>query len=241
MAKKTKKSKSKKSGKTRTIVTMGKKGKGTSRSVISKSDLPTISVGVTKVKLNEVQESLLRSLIKKHGAESVEVKGYIMQIVDENRSQNYFKPGAELPENLGKQFDGKKWIDHPYSDAIREAFKLKEQSKTNDPVNNPQHYTDGKIEVIDFIEDKKLGFHLGNAIKYIARAGKKDPSKRLQDLKKAEWYLKREIKNMEEKKITTEKEKLDPLALGILGVGFLGALLKHTKKLTKEITKKPKA
>ena len=47
----------------------------------------------------------------------------------------------------------------------------------NDPVNHPSHYTDGKIEVLDFIEDKKLNYHRGNAIKYICRAGKKDPEK----------------------------------------------------------------
>lgn len=62
-----------------------------------------------------------------------------------------------------------------------------------DPVNRPSHYTDGKIEVIDFIEDKKLGFHLGNAVKYIARAGKKDPAKKVEDLQKAVWYILREI------------------------------------------------
>lgn len=56
----------------------------------------------------------------------------------------------------------------------------------SDPVNKPSHYTDGNIEVIAFIEDKKLGFCLGNAVKYIARAGKKDPSKEIEDLKKAE-------------------------------------------------------
>lgn len=54
-----------------------------------------------------------------------------------------------------------------------------------DYVNHPPHYTDGKIEVIDFIEDKRLGFHLGNAVKYIARAGKKDPEKTSEDLQKA--------------------------------------------------------
>ncbi|RIV23636.1 DUF3310 domain-containing protein [Fibrisoma montanum] len=63
----------------------------------------------------------------------------------------------------------------------------------NDPVNHPAHYTDGQIEVIDFIEDKKLGFCLGNAVKYIARAGKKDPTKTVEDLQKARWYLDREI------------------------------------------------
>jgi Protein of unknwon function (DUF3310) len=66
----------------------------------------------------------------------------------------------------------------------------------NDPVNHPAHYTDGKIEVIDFIEDKNLGFHLGNSVKYIARAGKKDPAKEIQDLEKAKWYLERRINNL---------------------------------------------
>ena len=69
-----------------------------------------------------------------------------------------------------------------------------EPAPENDPVNHPSHYTDGKIEVIDFIEDKGLNFHLGNTVKYVARAGKKDPSKAVQDLEKARWYLDREIR-----------------------------------------------
>lgn len=69
-------------------------------------------------------------------------------------------------------------------------------SEVNDEVNKPAHYTDGKIEVIDFIEDKKLGFHLGNTVKYVARAGKKDPTKTIQDLEKAKWYLEREINRL---------------------------------------------
>ena len=67
----------------------------------------------------------------------------------------------------------------------------------NDNVNHPSHYTDGKIEVIDFIEDKKLNFHRGNAVKYIARAGKKNPEKEVEDLKKAAWYINREIERLE--------------------------------------------
>ena len=70
----------------------------------------------------------------------------------------------------------------------------------NDPVNRPAHYTDGRIEVIDFIEDKQLGYHLGNAVKYISRAGKKDPEKTAEDLKKAVWYLNRYIDRLEEAK-----------------------------------------
>ena len=70
---------------------------------------------------------------------------------------------------------------------------------TEDKVNHPSHYTYGKIEVIDFIEDKELNFNLGNVVKYVARAGKKKSSgkslesKALEDLKKAKWYLDREI------------------------------------------------
>lgn len=69
---------------------------------------------------------------------------------------------------------------------------------TNDPVNRPSHYTDGNIEVIDYIEDKKFGFHLGNAIKYISRAGKKNKDKEIEDLKKSIWYIERYIENIEE-------------------------------------------
>ena len=63
----------------------------------------------------------------------------------------------------------------------------------SDIINSPSHYTDGGIETIDFIEAKKLDYHLGNVVKYVSRAGKKDPAKKLEDLKKARWYLEREI------------------------------------------------
>lgn len=68
-----------------------------------------------------------------------------------------------------------------------------------DFVNHPSHYTDGGIETIDFIEAKHLPYHLGNTVKYISRAGKKDSAKTLEDLKKAKWYLDRYIKIMEDK------------------------------------------
>ena len=68
----------------------------------------------------------------------------------------------------------------------------------SDSVNHPKYYQ-GNIEVIDFIEDKKLGFNLGNCVKYISRAGKKSPEKLVEDLKKARWYLDREIHKEEQK------------------------------------------
>lgn len=75
---------------------------------------------------------------------------------------------------------------------------------SKDPVNHPSHYKSNGIEVIDVIESFKLNYHLGNVIKYICRAGKKDPSKYLEDLKKAAFYLKRNIENLE-KEIQIDK------------------------------------
>ena len=76
-------------------------------------------------------------------------------------------------------------------------------ASVNDPINHPAHYTTGKIEVIDYIEDQKLPYHLGNAVKYISRAGKKDKDKTVEDLKKAVWYIERYIGMIGEKTDTT--------------------------------------
>jgi len=64
-----------------------------------------------------------------------------------------------------------------------------------DLVNHPPHYNEGNIEVIDFIEDKELDFHLGNVVKYVCRESK---GNFLEDLEKARWYLDRKITNMKE-------------------------------------------
>lgn len=73
-----------------------------------------------------------------------------------------------------------------------------------DDVQCPEYYSDSKIKPIDYIEDKNLGFCLGNVIKYVSRAGKKhsagksDREKAIEDLKKARWYLDRRIKELED-------------------------------------------
>ena len=66
-------------------------------------------------------------------------------------------------------------------------------------VNNPLHYggADNPYEAIKVIEAWELDFHLGNTVKYISRAGKKDTDKELQDMKKALWYLNRKIERLE--------------------------------------------
>ena len=69
-----------------------------------------------------------------------------------------------------------------------------------DMVNKPPHYNFGKIEVIEFIEDQKLNYHVGNTIKYLCRAGRKDASKLIEDLEKAAWYLNRHIEVLKAEK-----------------------------------------
>lgn len=73
---------------------------------------------------------------------------------------------------------------------------------TPDMVNHPPHYTDGGIETLDFIEAKGLGYCLGSVVKYVSRAGKKDPAKKLEDLKKAQFFLNRYIAREEERNET---------------------------------------
>lgn len=72
---------------------------------------------------------------------------------------------------------------------------------TSDPVNHPSYYTDGKYEVIDFIESRPVlseDFRLGNAAKYLSRAGKKDPDKKQEDLEKALWYMERYLEKKDQ-------------------------------------------
>ena len=67
-----------------------------------------------------------------------------------------------------------------------------------DMVNHPSHYVDGRqYEPLNVISDWGLNYRLGSALKYISRAGRKDPSKTVEDLQKAVFYLSREIEALE--------------------------------------------
>jgi hypothetical protein len=69
----------------------------------------------------------------------------------------------------------------------------------SEQVNHPEYYggEENPYEAIKVIEAWDLDFHLGNTVKYISRAGKKETNKELQDLKKALWYLERKIQSLE--------------------------------------------
>ena len=77
--------------------------------------------------------------------------------------------------------------------------------KTDDPINHPAHYTFGRIEVMDAIEAWDLNFARGCIVKYVARAGRKGRNaeerqrNEIEDLKKARWYIDREIERLEQK------------------------------------------
>lgn len=62
-----------------------------------------------------------------------------------------------------------------------------------DSIDHPPHYSAGGVEAIDVIEAWGLGFHLGNVVKYVSRAGRKPSADAVEDLKKARWYLDRFI------------------------------------------------
>lgn len=97
-------------------------------------------------------------------------------------------------------------FDHQYKDDFRvkkfmESMGETVEKETIEMVDHPKHYQSKHgVEVIDIIEEFGLGFHLGNVIKYVLRAGHK--SNELEDLEKAKWYIERviDLKKTEEGK-----------------------------------------
>lgn len=83
-------------------------------------------------------------------------------------------------------------------ERLIKAYPNAVPSETPEAVEHPAHYNSGKIEVWDFIIDQGLSYCLGDATKYICRAGKKDSTKRVQDLEKAKQYIDREIKRIQD-------------------------------------------
>lgn len=91
---------------------------------------------------------------------------------------------------------------------------------TNDPVNHPSHYTQGKFEVIEVLEDWKLDFCRANAVKYIARAKHKDLTKEVEDIKKAIWYLARSIgKFADLKDLISSSTSVEEVVISVLKHG----------------------
>jgi len=99
-------------------------------------------------------------------------------------------------------------------DINKKLQQIMTESENNcdiyDPVNNPSHYCEGRAyEPIDVINDWELGFDLGNVVKYISRAGRKNNL--LEDLKKARFYLNHQINMLEldEDENEASEERMD--------------------------------
>ena len=88
------------------------------------------------------------------------------------------------------------------NDAPTYAQEQLADVERREAVDHPYYYKRGGVEAIDAIEAWGLGFNLGNVVKYIARAGRKTKDG-LQDLRKAAWYLEREIERMKTNEVRT--------------------------------------
>ena len=166
-----------------------------------------------KVKPEEVMEKLgtaksytyvlmskARSLIKRSAKAPMQASGAIGKMREEawqkgiQLAHDIYDKTPEKTSKLSYRLTGTQAIF-----AEKNGIPLEDYAKEHgevvgvqpDPVNHPKHYTAGGIETIDFIEAKRLGYNLGNVVKYITRAGHK--GNQLEDLRKAQWYLTREI------------------------------------------------
>jgi hypothetical protein len=124
----------------------------------------------------------------------IEWKGGECPVAPGTRVEVRFRSGDSDP-HCNAAWWGWKWMGRDLEDTYDiVAYRVVSEAPKPDMVNSPPHYTDGGIEAIDYIE-AKLGpdgfrsYCIGNALKYVSRAGKKADLK--QDLSKAIWYLRR--------------------------------------------------
>lgn len=132
---------------------------------------------------------------------------YIYTVMWKAKTKTKAKPKSKTAKKLGRprkvteaSENLKKLVDEYKQARATKDWKQLNLLTSNtpiskaDPVNHPAHYKVGGIETIDFIEAKKLGYNLGNVVKYITRSDHK--GNRKQDLEKALWYLNRELSAM---------------------------------------------
>ena len=137
------------------------------------------ALGTTK-SYTYVLMSKARSSYQKEFGETIEER--MIRLRDFAKRRAMESRASNLPEGM---------TEADVNEIVADVNKAIAQ---HDAVNNPAHYTAGGIETIDFIEAKKLGYNLGNVVKYITRAGHK--GNQLEDLRKAQWYLTREINTL---------------------------------------------
>jgi len=137
------------------------------------------AIGATK-SYTYVLMSKARASYQKQYGESIEER--MIRLRDMAKRRAIANPIANLPKGMTE------------AEAEEIVADVNQAITQHDSVNHPAHYTAGGIETIDFIEAKKLGYNLGNVVKYITRSGHK--GNQLEDLRKAQWYLTREINTL---------------------------------------------
>lgn len=137
--------------------------------------------------------------------------GNLYDITDNNEFVLWSKSIEDKTESVSevkRQPSLSKWLDNAlkrgqekFTNTVRQFNDL-QQRKPNDTVNHPSHYNYGDIETIDFIEqvtqyyNPNVAYHIGNAIKYLARSPHKNGK---EDVEKARWYIERAFENWDVK------------------------------------------
>ena len=150
---------------------------------------PTATVSEIAKKLGVRYQSVY-AVLKPNGKTPKVVKFMGVTIAKDQVTDLTPEQQKRMADNFAKMGEGRnRWRTASVTTSNESvADKL---TPLTDNVNHPAHYKVGGIETIDFIEAKNLSYHLGNVVKYIARADSK--GNREEDLLKARWYLNREI------------------------------------------------
>jgi hypothetical protein len=115
---------------------------------------------------------------------------------EHSKHPEYVKETWGRVEEQAKDYDPRPLLD--WIATVQDINSAMDAALCSDPVNHPQHYggVASTYEAIKVIEAWGLDFCLGNTVKYISRAGKKDPTREIEDLEKAAWYLNRRIEQL---------------------------------------------
>lgn len=158
---------------------------------VSDDDIEWFDMGDFQVGMNKGLMDLLLNAESQNCTKHL----YDLKAEDKDVASKFKKYLDDLKTESEPQDTNKEvaWTTKPYSYG----------TPKNDVVNHPQHYTSGKYEVIDMIAemvkhyDGEVAYDLGNTVKYIARAGIKNPDTLVEDLRKSAWYLNRAIEKLE--------------------------------------------
>ena len=143
-------------------------------------------------------EDLENELKARYGDERVRRISSIVEVIADIMKQEIERNNKMATAKTNKPKTGIETAKAEPMDSDNTVFGLKKKPQ-EDPVNHPKWYgsKDDPYETIKVIEAWGLNFTLGNALKYISRAGKKDPSKTIEDLQKALFYIQYEIDRLE--------------------------------------------